>query len=183
MRKQRTNLPPGFKKIGPTTWMEIWRRWQRVEGRLTKWRPHFRREGFRTWAEWREAVVVAPFDLTRRQWSVYRVTDAQVIPTWSGGPFPRWIAGPYRGAQTRTFRWLASTGRTNEDVRTRTIQKLPTTMFMFGLRYRGKIVILDGMHRCAEITRRVQRGEPVPVTITLAVANVKKLPKVKPWLR
>lgn len=176
-----TKIPktlPGIQKIGPTTWAAIWRRWLRDEGQLKKWRRHLQQEGFASWSEWRRAVVVAPFGLSRRRWTLYQVMDPQVVASWSGGPFPRWVAGPYRGARTRTFRWLASSGRSTEERQPRATKALPTQMFMFGLVYRGRIVVLDGMHRSVAIAERLRAKQKIKTKIVIALAKTSKLPKL-----
>lgn len=179
MPKQRTDTFVGMQKLSSAAWPEVWRRWKKDEGALTKWRQHFRRQGYATWAEWRQAVVVQPFGLRRRRWALYQVTDPGVVPTWFGGPHPRWVTGPYKGAQTRSFTWLAASGRTSEEKKKITSKPLPKQTFMFGLIYRGNIYILDGMHRCTEIAARVRRGQLIPAKITIALAQVNTLPKVK----
>jgi hypothetical protein len=89
------------------------------------------------------------------------------------------LDGPYKGAQTRSFAWLAASGRTSEEKKKITSKLLPKQTFMFGLIYRGNIYILDGMHRCVEIAARVRLGQSIPAKITIALARVNTLPKVK----
>lgn len=182
-KKVTLTIPPGLSLVGPTTWSAIWRRWSWEEGRLKKWRNHFQRQGFRSWSEWRQAVVVTPFGLPRRRWTLYKVVDPGVIAKWLGGPFPRWVAGPYRGAQSRSFNWLAAHGQTTEEKKKIIKKNLPKTIYFFGLIYQGQIVVLDGMHRSLAIAARVKAGLPVKSKIVIALASTKKLPKLNTSLK
>lgn len=178
MQKKVTNKLVGLRKVQRTNWAAIWRRWLRDEGRLTKWRAHLQAEGYSSWSEWRRAVVVKPFGLSRRQWTLYEVNDPRIISTWLGGPFPRWIAGPYRGAQSRTFGWLAASKRSTEEPKTSLHKSLPKKIFMFGLLYRGRVYVLDGMHRSIALAKHLRQGRIISSKITLALAKTNKLPKL-----
>lgn len=162
-----------------TTWPKVYQRWAADERKQADWSKHYRSLGYASWQAWREAVVIKPFRLGQRRWKLYRVTDLAVVLDWHGGPFPRWIREYYRGAQTRSFRWLVESGHVARKAKVRAIRKVPSTVTIFGLRVKNKIYVLDGMHRCAAIAVHASHGQAMKTRITIALADAKTLPRLK----
>ena len=102
-----------------------------------------------------------------------------MVIDWHGGPFPGWKKSYYAGAQTRSFRWLVADGKIKKNRKVKAFKKIPRTMKFFGLRYHGRIIIIDGMHRCCALALMIARKKPVRTAITLALAETTKLPKLK----
>ncbi len=181
-RRQSKSNPGGLIPIGATTWAAVYRHWADEEEPRPDWRKHYQALGYPTWRAWRETVIIKPFRLDQRRWKKYRLAALAAVLDWHGGPFPRWRREYYRGAQTRSFRWLVMSGQYARKAKLRPGRKLPATMTIFGLRYRGRVYLIDGMHRCAAIAVRLVAGKQVKTSITIAVADIKKLPRLKPTL-
>lgn len=179
MPQNQSKTRPGLVRVRSVTWAAVYRHWAKEELSRNDWRKHYKSLGYPTWRAWREAVVIRPFGLDQRRWKVYRVTNPKTVLEWHGGPFPRWIREYYRGAQTRSFRWLVEAGGVARKAKVKQIKKLPATMTIFGLRYRGKVYVIDGMHRCAAMAIRAVGNRPVKTKIIIALADINKLPKLK----
>lgn len=181
-KKKFKPTPAGLTQLRPTTWPAVYQEWYRQEGRQSDWGRYLRQLGYSSWREWREDVIVKPFRLTKRTWMLYRVTDPRMVLDWYGGPFPSWQKAHYRRAQTRSFAWLVKNGRILQRQKIKKFNTIPKSMKLFGFRYRNRIVVLDGMHRCCALAIRVARGQAVKTKIIIALAATKKLSKLRPTM-
>ncbi len=178
--RPKANHFTGLTLIGPTTWSAVYRQWKREEGSRADWNRHLRGRGFSSWPKWRSAVLITPFHLKQKKWKKYRVTDPRVVADWHGGPFPGWKKNYYHRAMTRSFRWLVAEGKIKKNWKVVKIKNIPKKIFLFGLVYRGHIIILDGMHRCGAIAVHLAQKKSIRTNITIALADTPTLPKLKP---
>lgn len=180
LRKPSKATINGLELVGPTTWAAVYRQWYGQEGRRLDWRRHYLERCHRSWREWRQFSIIQPFALAKKKWQIYRLDDPTKVLDWHGGPFPGWKRDYYAGAQTRSFRWLVNEGKIQKNRKVGKFKTVPPTMKLFGLRYKNKIIILDGMHRCCALALMMTKKKPVRTTIILALAQTKTLPVLKP---
>ncbi len=165
MKKQ---APDNLHQIGPVSWPTLFRAWEKREASSAGWIRHYRRRGFSSWREWR---MTAYKDLhpERRKWILYRVEHPEiVVPPWFGGPFRGWRKH-YRGRAV-TFKTLAL----RRSIRAHAyvlglVKNFPRTTQLLGVRQKGKIVVIEGMHRACAVALAAQSGKKIRTSLTIAL--------------
>lgn len=158
--------------IGKVSWSELFRDWEAREARQAGWIKHYRERGYNSWREWRTAAFrnLRP---AGRTWTVYRIDQPEkVIPHWYGGPFQGWRKFYYR-RQTVTFRTIARRQLLEKNGKVRQILKhFPAETQLMGVIWKGRIVIIEGMHRCCAIALTAQQGRAIKGNVTIALTSL-----------
>ncbi len=175
MRKQATD---NLHKIGIVSWPKLFRAWERREATSAGWIRLYRSRGFSSWREWR---MTACKDLhpERRKWILYKVEHPEiVVPTWFGGPFRGWRKH-YRGRAV-TFKTLVSRRSIRAHTYVLGLEKsFPRTTQLLGVRQKGKIVVIEGMHRACAVALAAQSRKKLRTSLTLALTPLSgKLPNL-----
>jgi hypothetical protein len=169
--------PSGLRLIGTATWPKVFRQWSEQESRQPNWVRHARQQGFRTWAAWRQVAIIQPLKLQGTKWRLYSVTDPAItIPSWHAGPYRDWRVHPGQRV-TVTFRTLIK----RQAVLRRkkiypSIKNWPNEIRLFGLLIKGRVYIIDGMHRCVALTSLAAKHQPIKPKIIIALTERHTLP-------
>lgn len=160
-----------LKPLGRISWTKLFRAWERREAKQPGWIRHYRERGYPSWRAWRTKVY-AKLRPGKRPWTLYAVPHPErSVPTWFGGPFKGWRKH-YRGRSV-TFRTLAGRRsiQTNGKVLS-LIRRFPTSTQMLGASWRGRLVVIEGMHRAAAIALANRKRRRLNTKITIAIAPV-----------
>lgn len=165
---RRTATLRSLQRLRAVPWSDLWRDWEKREGVRREWIAHARSRGFRTWREWR-AASYDRLQPAARRWTLYRVDDpARLVPTWFGGPFRGWRK--YSGGSMVTFRTIAKRSAVRRNGKVLALERrFPTATQVIGLLWRGRIVIIEGMHRCTAIALAAARHKTLAGRLTIAL--------------
>ncbi len=164
----RNKTTDNLQQVGPVTWPTLFRAWEKREASQAGWIRHYRGRGYASWREWR-TTAYADLKPQQRQWTLYRVQQPElVVPGWCGGPFRGWRKH-YRGHMI-TFRTLSQRRLIQNNGKVKSIiRKFPTTTQMLGVIWRGKIVVIEGMHRACAVVLAARQGKKINTSMTIAL--------------
>lgn len=158
-----------LKKIGPVSWTKLFRAWEKREASQPMWIKHYRQRGYASWREWRTAAF-SDLKPQQKKWTLYQVENPErIVSTWFGGPFRGWRKH-YPG-RTVTFKTLAQRQAIRNNGKVLSIMhRPPTKTQMLGVIWRGKIVVIEGMHRACAVALASKKGKKLRMSITIALA-------------
>ncbi len=147
-------------------WAAVFAIMRATEKHQVHWKLHYTEKKYPSWEAWREATIGAILNLNP-SWKLCSVPDPlDEVPTWYGGLFKAWEMSYYRGQPTRTFSELTRfrIGKVEEmefpqeraisehPYVQQLIQSFPSPTTVVALRQAdGRIIVVEGMHRCAAI--------------------------------
>jgi hypothetical protein len=159
--------------IQDLTWPEVFAIWrQNEEYPGSHWHSHYQNRGFKTWEEWRLSYV-QPFGLARLKWQLYKVTEPlQAVPLMHGGPFRSWVQYFYQGQTAPTFTDLAKNPAVqNHQGVLNFMKNFPAETKITGVVLNGKIIIMEGMHRCCALALAASQNIKIKTKIQIALAE------------
>ncbi len=160
-----------LKPLGRISWAKLWRAWEQREAKQPGWIRHYRQRGYPSWRAWRTKAY-AKLRPGQRPWTLYAVSHPeQSVPTWFGGPFKGWRKH-YRGRPV-TFRTLA--GRRSIQTHGKIlslVRHFPPTTQLLGAVWRGRIVVIEGMHRATAIALAARKKRRLTTKMTIAITPV-----------
>lgn len=167
----------GIEGLRLTSWKYVRDVWQSSEDTpetKEKLTPH----GYTTWEKWRQ-IMVDRLQLDELEWYECSLTDpASSVPDFYGGPFQYWQRDYYGGEHEATFRDMLR--RTEKDIATdpefdfARFQQSEAQVDLIGLIQRGRIIVMDGMHRATMIAHAAENGVPIKAPVKLHLAEAKK---------
>lgn len=168
----------GLTKVKDVDWSEVFNIWRVNEAYNQDWLGHLKSRGFSTWDEWRQ-YFADQFHLAECIWAIYRIDDPAVtVPTFYGGPFRGWQEQYYGGTQPVTFGALADNPKLQQNGRVNLfVENFPTGTIVTGLIENGRVVIVEGMHRCCAASLRAKRGTMNAVMYIALAEAVQPLPE------
>jgi hypothetical protein len=166
----------GLELIKDLSWAEVFEFW-RVNEAYPKshWHEHYQSRGFTTWDNWRLSYV-NPLGLQNLNWQLYLIKEPLItIPNFCGGPYRSWIELFYQEQKNPTFATLAL----HPQVQKHTfIQKLladfPAQTTITGVMVKDRVVILEGMHRCAALAVAAEQNLKIETEVQIALAEYDK---------
>lgn len=144
----------------PLSWESVWDFWRANEESLPHWTAYWRAQGYKSWEQWRTKEF-RPFQLETLQWHYYRVELPYIsIPAFRGGPFYSWQKRFYGGMHLPTFRDMADQhhGIREDAGIANYLIDFPESTVLVGVVLEEKVVILEGMHRCAALSLVARKG-------------------------
>ncbi len=162
-------------KISSVSWPTLFRAWEKCEASQTGWQRHYRERGFASWREWRTAAY-RRLKPTTRKWIVYKVDHPElVVPTWFGGPFRGWRKH-YQGSAV-TFKTLALRQSIRHHGKVLSIMKnFPRMTQLLGVVWKGRIVVIEGMHRACAVALSAKQGKKLKTSMTIALTTLSGKP-------
>ena len=172
LKEKKINL----EFIQKLTWDEvfdIWRKNEAYEG--SHWHSHYQSRGFKTWEDWRMSYV-KPFGLEDLNWQLFSINDPlKAAPLFHGGPFRSWVEKFYQGQEFPSFADLAQNPlvQSHQGIQS-FIKNFPKQTTLTGIILKGKIIIFEGMHRCAALALAAKNGIKIDSEIKIALAEYNK---------
>jgi hypothetical protein len=168
--------------IKSSSWQEVFGLWRKNEAHLKKWEKHYKERGYYSWEEWRKRSA-SYFNCDKLEWSLYKINNpVKTVPKFFGGPFAVWRDYFYNGKKTKSFAQLTQLKKIQEHKGIIDIaKKFPKKTSLIGLVFRGKIFIIEGMHRSTAIGLINKNKDKLKSDIVIALAkfNKKELPELK----
>lgn len=167
-----------LKLVRSIEWNEVFSIWEKQEADLQYWIEHYKHRGFNSWQDWRRSSVeeLNPENL---KWNLYEVLDPMVaVPKFHAGPFRAWIKKYYKDKETITFSELTMNIEIQNDNNIHEIIKnFPKNSIIVGVVNDGKIVIVDGLHRCCALSIEKEDNGVISTQLFIALADFSgKLP-------
>jgi hypothetical protein len=161
----------GLEYVRPLTWEEVFVMWEEEEAHLPRWIEHYTKRGFGSWKEWRESSVenLHPGNL---KWALFAVTDNSMIQVFYAGPFRAWQNKYYgRDDIIRFDRLAENPGLQNDTNIEGLMNAFPKESTLVGLQQDGKIIVIEGMHRCSAIAVAFKKDLPINAKLFIALAD------------
>ncbi len=176
-------METGIQLIRPCSWEEVFLTWYQNEGDKQHWIDLAKSRGFASWAEWRLKGYAHPVECEKAQWGLYEISNpSEVISEWYGGPFRTMIDLYYKGDKEKRFAELALDRQVLEnDAVKKFLENYPQESVISALQLGdGKIVVVEGMHRCFALAVMAAQNKPFQGSLTFAIgkSNLSELPIV-----
>jgi hypothetical protein len=145
-----------IRNLTPEEVFEIWRA---NEAHLPHWQEYLKheKEGV-SWEQWRSKNA-RKFGLYGKEWKLYQVENpCEVVPSWFGGPFDGW-SEYYGGQESTTFARLTETSAAEIPAVKAMVESFPNETTVTALVRGGRVVVIEGMHRCVALAVRSRIGK------------------------
>lgn len=155
-----------FEFIKLLTWEEVFKIWKDNEINEPHWEEHYKKEGFSSWLDWREKYI-KPIKALNKEWRLVRVVNPlKSVPYFRGGPYKGWDKNFYKGRDLPKFidmkeHWAAADF----------LKNLPSKTTIIAWNTEKGIVIIEGMHRCAAITKAAKEEKNIKLDLYMVVAD------------
>ena len=154
------------------TWDEVFSSWAKDESSVTHWIEHYKERGFNSWEEWRKSSVK---DLHPEQlkWGLYEIKNPlETASDFYGGPFRSWKKKYYGNNEVLQFKELAQNLELQQDTYVNALIKtFPKESILIGLRQDGKVIIIDGLHRCCALAIAHQKNIIIDTKLFIILAD------------
>jgi hypothetical protein len=156
-------------------WQDVFAVWRAYEAYQKNWRKHWEERGFESWDEWRQNYI-APIKPEEKKWSVWRVNrPIEDFPKIYGVPSKGWQQDVYpEGVQTMPLREIVELLKTdfgkNEKVEA-IKNNFPYQTMLTGIVNKGRIVLVEGMHRSLALVTMSENKIKGDVVLALAEHN------------
>lgn len=155
-----------FEFIKPLSWKQVFKIWRDNEIDEPHWKEYYKKEGFNSWLAWRKQFI-EPIKLLNKKWKLIKVKNPlKSVPNFRGGPYKGWAKKFYQGRSLPKFtdikeHWAA------KDF----LKNLPRKSTIIAWNTEKGIVIIEGMHRCAAITKAVKEKKNIKLDLYIALAD------------
>lgn len=158
-----------FEFIKPLTWDEVVQIWRNNEINEEHWKAYYESKSFKSWEDWRKKYLDA-YAALNENWYLIKVKNLFVsVPNFHGGNYKGWEDHFYEGKKLPTFAEMREHWAAAEF-----LKSLPKETTIIALNTDIGIVVAEGMHRCAAITKAAKEGMQLNTDFYMAVADVKK---------
>lgn len=158
-----------FEFIKPLAWDDVIEIWRSNEINETHWKPYYESKGHKSWEEWRKKYMDA-YAALNKNWYLVRVKDPLAsVPNFRGGNYKGWKTNVYEGKEMPKFSEMKEHPAAGEY-----LQNLPKETTIIALNTDIGIIIAEGMHRCAAITKAAKEGKKIDLNLYIAMADVNK---------
>ena len=158
-----------FEFVKPLSWEEVLGIWRNNEAGEVHWKEYYESKGFKSWEDWRQKYVDA-YAALNKNWYLVKVKDPILsVPNFRGGNYKGWKENIYEGRELPAF------GEMKEHpAAAGFLENLPKETTIIALNTEIGIVIAEGMHRCAAITKAAKDGIQLDMDLYVAMADIKK---------
>ena len=154
-----------FKFIKPLAWKEVFEIWQNNEINEPHWQEYYKKQGFNSWLDWRKKYI-EPIKVMNKNWKLVKVVNPlKSVPNFHGGPYKGW-KDYYEGKNLPKFSEMKEHPRACDY-----LKNLPAKTTIIAWNTETGIIIIEGMHRCAGITKAAKEGKDVKFDLYMAVAD------------
>lgn len=176
------DIEKDLKLIKKSSWSDVFNVWRENEDYPgSHWILLWQERGFKSWEDWRETYVER-LGLKQLEWGFYEIIEPmQTVPQFGGGPFRSWVERFYQGKDNPLFSELAFLPeiQTHQGI-INLMNDFPPETVITGVILNDKVIIVEGMHRCAAIALAAHLGLKIKtkMLICLATHHLDKLPVV-----
>lgn len=158
-----------FEFVKPLTWGDVAEIWRDNEINEEHWKPYYESKGHKSWGQWRKKYIDA-YAALNKDWYLVRVKDPLAsVPDFRGGNYKGWKANIYDGLELPKFSEMKEHPAAAEFTK-----NLPKETTIIALNTDVGIVIAEGMHRCAAITKAAKEGKKLDLNLYIAMADTKR---------
>ncbi len=158
-----------FEFIKPLMWGEVAEIWRGNEINEEHWKKYYESKGHKTWGQWRKKYMDA-YAALGKEWYLVKVKDPLLsVPNLRGGNYKGWKTNIYEGRELPTFSEMKEHPAAAEY-----LKNLPPTTTIIALNTNIGIIVAEGMHRCAAITKAAKEGKKIDLNLYIAMADIKK---------
>ena len=166
--------------IKPLTWDDVAEIWRGNEINEEHWKKYYESKGHKTWGQWRKKYMDA-YAALGKEWYLVKVKDPLLsVPNFRGGNYKGWKDNFYEGKELPRLSEIKEHPAAGEF-----LKNLPNKTTIIALNTDIGIVIAEGMHRCAAITKAakewprrggvpLRRDKKIELNLYIAMADVKK---------
>jgi len=166
-----------IKKMSWENVFDVWRENEDYPG--SHWIALWQERGFKSWADWR-MTYANRFQLQDLDWALYEINNhMEFIPQICGGSFSSWVKLFYQGEENPLFSKIVK----HPDVQTHKgilefMENFPADTTISAVILNDKIVVVEGMHRCAAIALAGLQGKQIKTKMKICLADhfLDKLP-------
>lgn len=158
-----------FELVKPLIWEEVFEIWKNNEINEIHWETYYKKEGFNSWFDWRKKYI-EPIAALKKKWKLVKVIDPlKSVPNFHGGPYNSWDKNFYEGRDLPTFadmkeHWAAADF----------LKNFPKETTIIAWNTEIGVVVIEGMHRCATITKIAKEDRSLELKLYLAIADCPK---------
>lgn len=143
-----------FEFIKPLIWDEVAEIWRNNEINEEHWKTYYGSKGHKSWQEWRKKYIDA-YAALNKGWYLVKVKDPLAsVPNFRGGNYKGWKDNFYEGKELPTFVEMKEHPAAGEF-----LKNFPKETTIIALNTDIGIIIAEGMHRCAAITKATKEGK------------------------
>lgn len=158
-----------FEFVKPLSWDEVVEIWRSNEINETHWEKYWKSKGHKSWEEWRKKYIDA-YAVLNGDWYLVKVKDPIAsVTNFRGGNYKGWKENFYEGREMPTFSEMKGHWAASEF-----LKNLPPETTIIALNTEIGIVVAEGMHRCAAITKAAKEGKKIDLNLYIAMADIKK---------
>jgi len=158
-----------FEFIKSLIWDEVTEIWRNNEIDEPHWKKYWESKNFKSWEDWRKKYLDAYTSLNKK-WYLVRVKDPMVsVPNFHGGNYKGWKDSFYEDLEMPTFDEMKENSAAGEF-----LNNLPKETTIIALNTDMGIVVAEGMHRCAAITKAAREGRQLDIELYVAMADASK---------
>ena len=158
-----------FEFIKPLTWNDVAEIWRGNEINEEHWKKYWEEKGHKSWEEWRKKYIDA-YAALNKEWYLLRVKDPVMsVPNFRGGNYKGWVKNIYEGKELPRFSEMKEHPAAAEF-----LQNLPKETTIIALNTNIGVVVAEGMHRCAAITKAAKESKKIDLNLYIAMADIKK---------
>ena len=155
-----------FVFVRNLNWQDVFEIWKNNEINEPHWQEYYTEKGFNSWIEWRNKYL-EPIKALNKKWKLVKVVDPlKSVPKFHGGPYNGWWKNYYQGENLPEFGKMAEHPR-SEDY----LKNLPSKTTIIAWNTEIGIVIIEGMHRCAGITKASKENKNIKLDLYMVVAD------------
>ena len=158
-----------FKRIKSLSWDEVYKIWENNESDLEHWKIYYKEKGFASWKDWRKKYIDAYKKLNEKWYLIKVENPIASVPNFHGGNYKGWKENIYEGRELPTFSEMKEHSAAGEF-----LKNFPKETTIIALNTEIGIIIAEGMHRCAAITKAVKENKKLNVDLYIAMTDVKK---------
>src|SRR3989338_4331145 len=155
-----------FELVKPLTWEEVFEIWQSNEINDVHWEKYWKEKRFNSWYEWRKKYI-EPIAALDKQWKLVKVVEPlKSVPNFHGGPYTGWDKNFYEGRDLPTFAEMKE-----NPTAAGYLKNLPPETTILAWNTEIGVIVIEGMHRCAAITKASKDGVDLKFELYVAIAD------------
>ena len=158
-----------FEFVRPLRWLDVLDIWRNNEINEGHWTEYYKAKGFKSWGQWRKKYISAYAGLNK-DWYLVKVKDPiSSVPNFRGGNYKGWKENIYEGRELPRFSEMKE-----HPAAAAFLKNLPKETTIIALNTELGVVVAEGMHRCAAITKAAKENKKINTELYIAMADVSK---------
>ncbi|MBD3282181.1 MAG: hypothetical protein GF387_01065 [Candidatus Portnoybacteria bacterium] len=162
-----------FKFIKPLAWKEVFNIWKNNEANEEHWKEYCKEKGFDSWFEWRKKYI-EPIKKQSKDWKLFKILNPlESVPQFRGGPYNGWTKNFYKNQEMPRLKNI----KENPAIK-QYLDNFPSKTTIITWNTEDGIIIIEGMHKCAAITKAAKEGINIKTDLYMAISDslIKDIP-------